>query len=65
MFPVPGQHCQDTERTGKLEAGRYGCLVLPVMHRKDGELRISIGTQEGYRWKLNAMFVNQEYGLSE
>ncbi len=53
------------ERTGKLEAGRYGCLVLPVMHRKDGELRISIGTQEGYRWKLNAMFVNQEYGLSE
>lgn len=55
---------QGTEEcTGELAAGRFGCLVLPVVHRKDGMLRIGICTEEGYRWKLNAMFVNQEYGL--
>lgn len=52
------------ECTGKLEAGRFGCLVLPLVHRQDGMLRIGISTEEGYRWKLNAMFVNQEYVLS-
>lgn len=49
--------------TGKLAAGEYGCKILPVVQEQDAELRIGIAPGQGCRWKLNAMFVNKEYGL--
>lgn len=50
--------------TGKLEAGSYGCRILPVVQERDGELRVRFAAGEGCKWKLNAMFVNKEYGLT-
>ena len=49
--------------TGKLAAGHYGCRILPVVHENDGELWIQLSTKEGYKWKLNAIFVNKEFAL--
>lgn len=49
--------------TGNLAAGNYGCRILPVIHENDGELRIQFTTKNGYKWKLNAIFVNKEFAL--
>lgn len=49
--------------TGTLAAGQYGCRILPVVHENDGELFIQLSTKEGYKWKLNAMFINKEFAL--
>lgn len=49
--------------TGRLAAGEYGCKTLPVMQERDGELSIRLCGGKGFKWKLNAMFVNKEYGL--
>lgn len=43
--------------------GEYQCRVIPVMHRKDGILRISFGTETGKKWKINALFINKQYML--
>lgn len=49
--------------TGRLAAGEFGCKTLPVIHERDGELSIRITTKAGFKWKLNAIFVNKEYRL--
>lgn len=53
-----------TVSTGRLEAGRFGCKILPVLQERDGELQCSIRAGEGYKWKLNALFVNKEHSLT-
>lgn len=45
----------------KLAAGRYQCRIMPVYHERDGILRISIDTECGGEWRLNAVIVNKEY----
>lgn len=42
-------------------AGRYQCRSIPVIHEKDGVLRLSVSTDPGMKWKLNAIFINKNY----
>lgn len=59
---IPGHGTQIS--TGRLTPGFFCCKILPVVHERDGELLIRISSEEGYKWKLNALFVNKEYGMS-
>lgn len=43
--------------------GRYQCRLLPVVHGRDGILKVSVSTDPGMKWKLNAIFINKEYLL--
>ena len=46
--------------TGILPPGRYGCMHLPLIHARDGQMLLSISPSPGYHWKLNAIFVNKD-----
>ncbi len=46
--------------TGILPPGRYGCMHLPLIHARDGQMLLSISSSPGYHWKLNAIFVNKD-----
>lgn len=49
---------------GKLmRAGQYQCKVIPFMHERDGIVAIAFSTEKGYKWKINAIFVNKEYAI--
>lgn len=60
-FLLPGHGTQAD--TGILPAGRYGNVPLPFILPRDGEVLLLISSKPGYRWKLNAIFVNKEGGL--
>lgn len=45
------------------EKGRYQCRLLPVVHGRDGILKLSLSTCPGMKWKLNTLFINKEYSL--
>lgn len=45
--------------TGKLSAEVFGCRQLPVVMEEDGLLSVGIVSEEGYKWKLNALFINK------
>ena len=60
-FLLPG-HGTQTD-TGILPAGRYGSVPLPFILPRDGDVLLQISSKPGYRWKLNAIFVNKEGGL--
>lgn len=49
--------------TGILPPGHYGCTLLPLIQKRDGEILLEISSLPGYCWKLNALFVNKEYGF--
>lgn len=44
-------------------AGRYQYRVIPILHEKDGILKIGIHSEWELKWKLNALFINKEYLL--
>ena len=60
-FLLPG-HGTQTD-TVILPAGRYGSVPLPFILPRDGDVLLQISSKPGYRWKLNAIFVNKEGGL--
>ena len=39
-------------------AGEYQCKVLPLILEKDGQIKLRVSTEPGYKWKLNAVFLN-------
>ncbi len=52
----------DGRMTGTaLSAGAYQCRVIPFVWENDGVFRLGFGTEAGYQWKLNAIFLNKEY----
>jgi len=42
----------------KLGAGQWQCELIPVIHKKDGILRLHISTLPGSCWKVNAIIMN-------
>ncbi|MCR2803555.1 glycosyl hydrolase family 95 catalytic domain-containing protein [Paenibacillus soyae] len=44
-----------------MRAGRYQCRTIPFVHERDGAFRLGLSTEAGFRWKLNALFLNKEY----
>lgn len=51
-------------RTGGevIPKGRYRCALVPMIHEKDGNMHLHISTRPGYRWKINAIFLNSIKG---
>lgn len=50
------------KKTGRgIRAGRYQCTVIPLMHECDGILSIALSTEQGGKWKCNAIFINKLY----
>jgi len=45
-----------------ISAGEYQCKVLPLVLEKDGQIKIRVYTQDGYKWKLNAVLLNSIKG---
>ncbi len=41
-----------------IEKGRYQCKVLPVVQERDEPIRLKISSKKGYKWKVNAIFLN-------
>lgn len=41
-----------------IKKGCYQCKVIPIVQEKDEYLRLKISTANGYRWKINAIFLN-------
>ena len=52
--------CPEGRRTGGeiIPAGRYSCKLIPLVHEKDGAIRLKISTTPGNKWKLNFIFLN-------
>lgn len=51
---VNGWHTGDEVVT----KGRYQCKLIPLIQERDIPIRLKISTKPGYRWKLNALFLN-------
>ena len=53
-------NCDEGRRCGgeKIKAGNYQCEVIPLIHKKDGNIKLDISTQKGKKWKLNYILVN-------
>ena len=43
--------------------GHYQCRMIPFVQERDGIFRLCLSTEEGHKWKLNAMFLNKEYAI--
>ncbi len=41
-----------------IKKGRFQIKLLPLVLEEDGQIRLHISTDPGYRWKLNYVFVN-------
>ncbi len=41
-----------------VKKGSWQYELIPVIQKKDRPLRLKISTKEGYRWKLNLLFMN-------
>ena len=39
-----------------VSAGKYQCKIIPVIHEREGLIKLRISTVSGYKWKLNAIF---------
>lgn len=53
-------HCNGRITGAKLLAGRYQRRTIPFVHEHDGVFKIGFSTEVGYKWKLNALFLNKE-----
>jgi hypothetical protein len=52
----------DATVSGKtMKPGKYQCRTVPFVHECDGLFKIGISTDEGYKWKLNAIFIGKEF----
>lgn len=45
-----------------LRKGNWQCELIPVVHKKDGPLRLYLDTAEGSKWKINAIIMNTVKG---
>ena len=43
------------------KAGTYQCRIIPFMQEEDGLFELLLNTDKGHKWKLNALFLTQEY----
>ena len=52
--------CDEGRRTGgePVKAGSFQCKVIPLVHERDGLIRLKVATRPGYKWKLNFILVN-------
>ncbi len=53
-------NCDEGRRCGGeiIKAGGFQCKVIPLVHEKDGNVKLDISTVEGKKWKLNYILVN-------
>ena len=52
--------CEEGRRVAPkaLRAGRFDAVLIPVIHERDGLIRLKISTAKGSKWKLNYVLVN-------
>ena len=52
--------CDEGRNTGGelIKAGSYQYKVIPLVHEKDGNIKLDISTEKGKKWKLNYILVN-------
>lgn len=43
----------------ELSAGAYQYKALPLIHSRDGILKLSVNTKPNSKWKINAIFINK------
>ena len=52
--------CDEGRRTGGevIKAGSFQHKLIPLVHERDGLIRLKISTKPGYKWKLCYILVN-------
>ncbi len=69
LFVVSGDECEDSVTVLNCEEGRhcggeiikagdYQYKVIPLVHERDGNIKLDISTVPGKKWKLNYILVN-------
>lgn len=56
-------HINGTVIGERMDAGRYQCKIIPFVHERDGLFKVGFSTEKGFKWKLNALFLNKEYAF--